>query len=141
MTTFDSLVADFEALAKKALDAKGGDLRAIRRQQAQVERQVSALAETGMHSYNAEYTDCRDIGHQWDERYSAWEGNQMDRMTHCERCGTERYESFNRLGALLNRRYVYAEGYLLTDDELREAGASKKRFWRSVNVQRTITLP
>ena len=141
MTEFENLVADFEALVEKSADLSGDDLRANRREQTRVERLIASLAESGIHSYNGDYADCRDIGHQWSERFSNWEGNELSRMCHCERCGSERYDVYSRTGFLVNRRYEYADGYLLTEDEIKEAGGRLKRYWRAVNIQRVIASP
>lgn len=138
-TDFEDLVSDFETLVKKSEDLTGSDLKANRREQTRVEKLIASLAETGMHAYNSMYADCRDIGHQWEEKFSHWEGNCLSRMCHCSRCGSERYDDYSRTGGLVSRRYEYAEGYLLSDDEIREMGGRLKRYWRAVNIQRAIS--
>lgn len=138
-TDFEDLVSDFELLVKRSEDLTGKELQANKREQTRVEKLIAALAETGMHGYNDRYTDCRDLGHRWEERFASWEGNVLSRMCHCDRCGSEKYEAISRTGAVINRRYEYAEGYLLSDDEIREQGGKLRRYWRTVNVQRAIS--
>jgi hypothetical protein len=141
VSEFSKLVDEFEALMEKSMDLQGNDLRANRREQAKVERLIASLAETGMHSYDNTFTDCRDIGHLWDERFSNWEANELTRLCICDRCGCERYETMSRVGAVIGRRYVYPENYLLEQDEMKELGGREKRFWRAVNIQRVISSP
>lgn len=133
-TEFEKLVSDFENLATSN---NGG--KATKRESAKVEKMLASIVETGMTGYSAEFADCRDIGHRWEEKYSNWEENQLVRLCLCDRCGSERYEFFSRTGRMISRRYNYSDGYLLADEEIREIGGHLKRYWRAVNVQRAIS--
>jgi hypothetical protein len=67
------------------------------------------------------YLRCRTLGHAWDDFIPhgvrpRWGELQTWR---CVRCGTERHDTINALGALGQRRYVYPEGYQLAADEPR----------------------
>lgn len=139
MSEFNRLVDVFDGLVEKSTELKGNDLRANRKAQKDTEKLLAALADTGM-DYNVLYADCRDIGHQWDEVFSEWEGNEMVRLHRCDRCGSERLDIYSRTGAIKVRRYDYNEGYLLDGqhDELREKGGSRRRYWRTVNIERAI---
>lgn len=138
-TDFETLVADFDTLVEKSAELSGKDLKDNRREQAKVEKLIASITETGVVRYNGSYADCRDIGHQWEEKFSNWEGNTYFRMCHCSRCGSERYDAYTRTGALLHRKYEYSEGYRLSDDEISEAGGRLRRYWRAVNIQRSIS--
>jgi hypothetical protein len=137
-TDFEALVADFETLVEKSTDLSGKDLKENRREQVKVEKLIASITETGMLKYNDTYADCRDIGHQWEEKFTNWEANVFTRMCHCIRCGSERYDNYSRTGALMARKYDYSEGYLLSDDEIRAVGGRVRRYWRTVNIHRSI---
>jgi hypothetical protein len=139
MSEFDRLVSTFETLVEKSADLKGNDLRANRKAQKETEQLLASLAETGL-DYNTMYADCRDIGHQWEEVFSEWEGNELVRLHRCERCGSERLDAYSRTGAVVNRRYDYNEGYLLDGEAegIREKTGGRRRYWRTVNIQRAI---
>lgn len=141
MSEFDELVADFDALVASSAGLSGKDLTANRREQTRIEKLVAALAETGLHGYNSDYAECRDIGHVWEVKFAEWETNELTRLHVCDRCGSERLDAISRTGALRSRRYTYSEGFLLdADDDLASMGAGTRhrRYWRAVNVQKAI---
>lgn len=69
-----------------------------------------------------EFQTCRALRHSWDyfvpgvgqRRPAPWGRGFSLR---CERCGTERHDTFDSLGALSARSYVYPDGYSLPADE------------------------
>jgi len=56
---------------------------------------------------------CRTYGHAWDE----WSPGEQPPTAgwrlnlRCTRCTTERHDVIDALGALMERRYVYPDGY------------------------------
>lgn len=66
------------------------------------------------------FDKCRLLGHMWDEYNPgrAWKG-MFHNVIHlrCERCGTERHDSFDTLGDLTQRSYGYPEGYGYNKDD------------------------
>lgn len=73
-----------------------------------------------------EFKWCRTFGHDWEEWYTTRipEFGYYE-PSYCPRCTTERLFQVNMMGEVLNRRYVYPEGYKLafklTRADLRKA--------------------
>jgi hypothetical protein len=63
----------------------------------------------------AVFLRCRTYNHAWDEFYpidleQPWYGWRLS--LRCTRCTTERHDLIDFKGAVMGRRYIYAEGYL-----------------------------
>jgi len=73
------------------------------------------------------YVRCRSYSHAWDEYFPI----DLDPPVYgwrlslrCTRCATERHDNLGFNGQLLNRRYIYPEGYStrgITRTQFREA--------------------
>src|SRR5262245_15716505 len=61
----------------------------------------------------ADYTRCRTLGHAWYDYDSHWTSSLGGTPVtfRCERCGTERRETWSPLGDLMSRRYEYPDSY------------------------------
>jgi hypothetical protein len=59
------------------------------------------------------------LRHAWYEVDSDWAApfGGTPFTLRCDRCGTERRDSFDLHGELMTRRYVYPEGYRLAEGE------------------------
>jgi len=69
-----------------------------------------------------EYLRCRTWGHAWEEFTPQGTRPRWGELfsLRCVRCGTERFDTINALGALGARRYVYPEGYRIADTLTRD---------------------
>lgn len=56
---------------------------------------------------------CRDFGHMWAARTINRYRDYFERVLVCGRCATEAVQRLGRDGTVLDRRYSYAEGYLM----------------------------
>lgn len=70
-------------------------------------------------SVRAEYVRCRTWGHAWEEFVPRGTRPRWGELftLRCVRCGTERHDVINALGALGQRRYIYPDDYKLALDE------------------------
>lgn len=58
------------------------------------------------------FVRCGTLGHAWHDYDSTWTPEFGNPLTlRCERCGTERRDSINDWGKLLNRHYFYPPFY------------------------------
>ena len=81
-------------------------------------------------SRKLDFVTCRLLGHAW-EKFVPFDrtyrqGGGYDLPLRCIRCGTERFDNFDKAGALSRRKYQYADNYLMgkgverpTSDSLR----------------------
>lgn len=86
-----------------------------------------------MGTYDQNFVECRDMGHVWRRLDAHPDGDVLIRTLVCERCDTERHESFGRYGEIDTRRYHHQEGYLLpkgarSGDRTRYTAS----FWRGI---------
>lgn len=62
------------------------------------------------------FEKCRLLGHAWDEIVPADLPLYINRRVavywRCERCATVRRETYNRMGDIDTRKYIYPDGYL-----------------------------
>ena len=85
-----------------------------------------------MLGYQEEFRDCRDIGHTWQTYDLKVVGNELYRALRCDRCTSERRETFSKNGDLNSRVYYHADNYLLkSEDGIRYT----KAFWRGLAYQ------
>lgn len=84
------------------------------------------------------FVKCRTYGHSWDEFTPLARPNRVfSWQTHlrCTRCTTERHDSYDTLGEVVQREYKYVEGYALAEKltraqfrlELRRRARSRNR--------------
>lgn len=76
--------------------------------------EMEALSDfqTTVDHEKSQFIRCNTIGHAWFDVPADWSAEFGIPVTlRCERCGTERRESFNRYGDLLTRHYVHPDGY------------------------------
>jgi hypothetical protein len=78
------------------------------------------------------FVKCKTFGHWWDEM--ALDRNSMFIYTEamfCPRCTTKRYFGLDAFFNVINRQYVYPEGYKLAEkanrNELRKELANRKK--------------
>jgi hypothetical protein len=60
------------------------------------------------------FVRCRSYGHAWDEYYPidmAAPSFGWRLSLRCMRCATERHDNYDFKGRVMNRRYIYPEGY------------------------------
>lgn len=81
-----------------------------------------------------EYVRCRKLGHAWEE--IGWQKMGARRVHHglvirCTRCATERFDIYDTVGWLDDRRYRYPEGYKKPIDTERPAFNELSRALRT----------
>ena len=75
------------------------------------------------------YVRCRTFGHAWndvdptsdeaDQHATRWPEGHGLLVTDCMRCSMRRLDVVGVFGKLINRRYVYPEGYLMSKGDHR----------------------
>lgn len=69
-------------------------------------------ADTFAAGLKATHLACRDFGHGWrPHTVHAIDGGYL-RVFRCRSCRTERHQTLNTRGHVMQNRYVYADGYL-----------------------------
>lgn len=68
-------------------------------------------------TYDLNYAWCRTFGHSWDE----WGTDRTPEFgyyesVYCGVCGTERLFTVSLDGVVIQRRYVYPDGYMMDND-------------------------
>lgn len=68
-----------------------------------------------LHSLTDDFVLCRTIGHSWDDVTGLVDRERVtgawSLSLRCIRCTTERHDLVNYQGEVVERRYIYAEGY------------------------------
>lgn len=79
---------------------------------------------------------CRDLRHVWSP-FDAWkEGRNYIRVLRCTRCGSQRIQTLDNQGYVMDNRMKYSSGYVrkdggrMTQDEV--------AFIRQFNTERTL---
>jgi hypothetical protein len=76
------------------------------------------MAMAGLTDLHLSFIHCRTYGHSWDEFTPLTRPNRVfSWQTHlrCTRCTTERHDSYDTLGEVVQREYKYVEGYALAE--------------------------
>lgn len=70
---------------------------------------------TALHEYDDDHLKCRrgNLGHTWAAVGYFAEGGTVKRRLGCERCGTERIDTWSVKGERVRARYSYADLYLV----------------------------
>jgi hypothetical protein len=127
-----STLATIRANTELLQTTTGRERAALRNQNRQLRAKVRMLQKQMMDDYDPSFVECRDVGHQWVKSFvEPTDDSSIQRMLLCDRCESERHESFNQDGELLNRQYRHAQGYLL-DPEMASMLKHSRNFWRGI---------
>ena len=72
-----------------------------------------ATFEAQLASYSDEFISCRDWGHNWKPATASRDINDgsIRRTLTCSTCGTDRNQTLDNSGFIINTSYVYRAGY------------------------------
>jgi hypothetical protein len=70
-------------------------------------------ASLSVRGLNTDFVKCRGFGHAWDEWFPHDVHPTMGFLSACRcmRCGTQRLNTLNVHGGILNRRYIWPDEY------------------------------
>jgi hypothetical protein len=91
----------------------------------------------------SQFLTCRTLGHAWHvvpaDRAGSLGGDPM--WLRCQRCNTERHDSISMsTGDLINRQYVYQDGYQHAfDEQFADEAPTRADFRRMRNERKKLS--